>query len=394
MKLHEYQAKELLAAAGIPVPEGRVADSVDEAVAAAGELGWPVAVKAQVHAGGRGRAGGIRLASSREEVEAAADAILGMILKTAQSGDRGHRVRRVLVEQGQEIAAEFYLSVLPDRATATLAVIGSRAGGMDIEEVAATSPERIKRVSVDPLLGLQPFQIRQMCFDLELSGDTAREFGRVLTSLFALVVKRDLLLAEINPLALTREDRLLALDAKMEVDPSALFRHPDLAELRDDQDGDPLEAEARRNHLNYIHLDGTVGTMVNGAGLAMATMDLIKRAGHEPANFLDVGGGANADMIEQGFRILIADPGVRTILINIFGGILRCDVLARGVVEAARGVGLDLPVVVRMEGTNAGEGRRILAGSGLDLIPAADLGEVVVRLGELDLASRPGKEEA
>ena len=373
MKLHEYQAKELFASVGLPVPEGRVADSVEAVVAATEPLGFPAAIKAQVHAGGRGKAGGIRLVHNRQEAQEAAGAILGMTLATAQTAGRGHTVRQVLVEQGQDIKDELYLSILPDRATASMMIIAAGEGGMNIEEVAAKSPDKIIRVRVDPLLGLQPFHLRRIAFGLGLTGVLFKSFCALLQKLYALVMEKDLLLAEINPLAVTAGDRLVLLDAKVEVDSSALYRHKELAQLHDPAEDDPLEAEAKKYHLNYIRLEGNIGTMVNGAGLAMATMDIIKQAGGRPANFLDVGGGANAEMIENGFRILLSDSDVKAILINIFGGILRCDVLAKGVVEAAVKVRLALPVVVRMEGTNAVEGRRILADSGLELITADGL---------------------
>jgi succinyl-CoA synthetase beta subunit len=380
MKLHEFQAKELFSAAGLPMPKGLVADSVPAAVKAAESLGYPAAIKAQVHTGGRGKAGGIRLVHSREEAEKAAAAILGMSLKTAQTGGRELKVRQVLVEQGQEIKDELYLSILPDRATATMMIIASIEGGMNIEEVAAKSPDKIIRVRVTPLIGLQPFHLRRIAFGLGLTGGLFKSFCGLLQKLYALAINRDLILAEINPLAITAGEQPVLLDAKVVVDSSALFRHKDLAGLHDPSEDDPLEAEAKKYHLNYIRLDGNIGTMVNGAGLAMATMDIIKQAGGEPANFLDVGGGANAEMIENGFRILLSDPDVKAILINIFGGILRCDVLARGVVEAAKKVSLQLPVVVRMEGTNAGEGRRILADSGLALITADGLRDAAKKI--------------
>ena len=379
MKLHEYQAKTIFAEAGLPVPQGRVAATVDDAIAAAEFLEYPVAIKAQVYAGGRGKAGGIRLAHNRTEAEEATNAILGMSLKTAQTGSTSHTVSQVLVEQGQEIHEELYLSILPDRATATIMIIASTEGGMNIEQVAEETPEKIIRIQVNPLLGLQGFQLRQLAFGLGLTGDHFKSFCALLKTLYQLVVKTDLLLAEINPLAITA-DGLMILDAKVEIDSSALFRHPDLAQLRDSSGDDPLETEAKKHKLNYIRLDGNIGTMVNGAGLAMATMDIIKQAGGEPANFLDVGGGASSEMIENGFRILLSDPMVSAILINIFGGILRCDLLANGVVEAARNVDLTIPVVVRMEGTNAEEGRKILAESGLDLITAVDLQDAAEKI--------------
>jgi succinyl-CoA synthetase beta subunit len=383
MKIHEYQAKALLRDAGLPVPDGRTAATAAEAVSAADALGCPVVVKAQVHAGGRGKAGGIQSAGNAMEAGEAAAAILGMRLRTAQTGERGCGVSMVLVEQGVAIAREFYLSVLPDRESAGLMIIASRSGGVNIEEVAASSPDRIIRVPVDPLLGAQPYHLRQAAFGLGLTGDLFNEFTDLLARLCRLVVEKDLLLAEINPLAVTAGGRLTILDAKIEIDDNGLFRHPELAGLHDPEAEDPLEAEARKFNLNYIRLDGTVGNMVNGAGLAMATMDIIKQAGAEPANFLDVGGGANAEMIENGLRIILADKRVRAVLINIFGGILRCDVLAAGIVEAAGKTALTVPVVVRMEGTNVNEGRAILAASGLKLINAADLTDAAEKIGKI-----------
>jgi len=383
MKLHEYQAKALFAEVGLPVPRGQVAETVDEAVAAAEALGYPAAIKAQVHAGGRGKAGGVRLVKDSQEAGAAAEAILGMSLKTSQTGGRGHVVSKVLVEQGQVIEKELYFSILPDRSTASIMIIASTEGGMNIEEVAEQTPGKIVRVRVDPLLGLQPFHLRQAAFGLGLTGAVFKSFTGLLQTLYLLVVDRDLLMAEINPLAITADDNLVLLDAKVEVDSTALFRQQDLAELYDPSEEDPLETEAKKHHLNYIRLDGNIGTMVNGAGLAMATMDIIKQAGGAPANFLDVGGGASAEMIENGFRILLSDASVSAILINIFGGILRCDVLANGVVEAAAKVDLNLPVVIRMEGTNADEGRRILADSGIELISAVDLQDAAEKISRI-----------
>ncbi len=380
MKLHEYQAKALFAQAGLPVPEGRLAESVSDAVAAAETLGYPSAIKAQVLAGGRGKAGGIRLVSNREDASDAAGAILGMSLQTAQTSGHGHRVSKVLVEQGQDISKELYLSILPDRATATLMLIASTEGGMNIEDVAEQNPEKILRIRINPLLGLQPYHQRRVAFGLGLAGPQFASCCDLLQKLYQLVVSRDLLLAEVNPLAVTTEGQLILLDAKVEVDETALFRHKDLIELQDTAEEDPLEVEAKKHHLNYIRLEGNIGTMVNGAGLAMATMDMIKQAGGEPANFLDVGGGANTEMIKNGFRILLADDSVAAILINIFGGILRCDVLADGVVKAAREVELNIPVVVRMEGTNVVEGRKILADSDFDCITAVDLQDAAEKI--------------
>jgi succinyl-CoA synthetase beta subunit len=383
VNIYEYQAKALLREAGLPVPEGRTAATVAEAMSGADSLGCPVVVKAQIHAGGRGKAGGIQTAGNAVEAGRAAAAILGMRLRTAQTGEEGRGVSMVLVEQAVAVADEFYLSVLPDRESAGLMIIASRAGGVDIEEVAAVSPDSIIRVPVDPLLGAQPHHLRQAAFGLGLTGDLFNELTDLLARLCRLATEKDLLLVEINPLAVTAGGRLAVLDAKIEVDDNGLFRHPELAGLYDPAAEDPLEAEARKYSLNYIRLDGTVGNMVNGAGLAMATMDLIKQAGAEPANFLDVGGGANAEMIENGLRIILSDKRVRAVLINIFGGILRCDVLAAGIVEAARKTGLPVPVVVRMEGTNVDEGRAILAGSGLELISAADLTGAAEQIAQL-----------
>ncbi|MCL7487271.1 MAG: ADP-forming succinate--CoA ligase subunit beta [Desulfobulbaceae bacterium] len=387
MKLHEYQAKELFRSAGIAVPEGLIASTVQEAEEAANRLAFPVVVKAQVHAGGRGKAGGIKVAHSMAELRQAAEEILGMNLQTAQTGSQTFTVSKVLVEQGVAIERELYLSILPDRTSAGIAIIASSEGGMNIEEVAAADPDRIIRIMIDPLLGVQPFHLRQAGFGLGLQGELLRGFSSLLAGLYRLVIGKDLLLAEINPLVITTDRRIIALDGKVEVDGSALFRHPEMAAMKESENTDPLEAEAARHNLNYINLNGNIGNMVNGAGLAMATMDIIKLAGAEPANFLDVGGGANADMIENGFRIILSDARVKGILINIFGGILRCDVLARGVVEAAGKVGLRVPVVIRMEGTNEEEGRRILAESGLDLITARDLNDAATKISAI--AARP-----
>jgi succinyl-CoA synthetase beta subunit len=387
MKLHEYQAKALFRDAGIDVPDGLVASTVEETVDIAARLDYPVAIKAQVHAGGRGKAGGIKVAHTQVEVREAAEAILGMTLQTAQTGSQKFTVTKVLVEQGVAIERELYLSVLPDRASAQIAIIASIEGGMNIEEVAATNPDKIIRIMVDPLLGVQPYHLRQAGFGLGLTGDLLRDFTSLLGNLYRLVIDNDLLLAEINPLVITTDERLIALDGKIEVDSNALFRQRELEQLHDPEEEDPLEAEAAGHNLNYINLDGNIGNMVNGAGLAMATMDIIKQAGAEPANFLDVGGGASAEMIENGFRIILSDSRVKGVLINIFGGILRCDVLATGVVEAARKVGIRVPVVIRMEGTNVEEGRKILAASGLNLITALDLSDAAAQISAI--AGRP-----
>jgi len=374
MKIHEYQAKELFKKHNIPVPEGGVAFKANEAVAIAEALAnFPVVVKAQIHAGGRGKGGGVRLAQSAAEVESVAKEIIGMTLVTPQTGPKGRLVKKILVEQGLNITKELYLSIVPDRASAQIVMIASEAGGMDIEEVAASHPERIIKVSINPLLGVQSYHCHAVAFGLNLSPAVMKPFVALLKNLYRLFVEYDCSLVEINPLVITAEETVIALDAKVNFDDNALFRHADIHGYRDIDEEDPLEVEAAKFHLNYINLDGNVGNMVNGAGLAMATMDIIKQAGAEPANFLDVGGGANAEMVENGFRIILSDKNVKGILINIFGGILRCDVLANGVVKAAKKTGIKVPVVVRMEGTNVEEGRKILAESGLNLITAIDL---------------------
>jgi len=384
MKIHEYQAKELFRKYGVPVPEGRVAFDSDEAVSAAEALGaYPVVVKAQIHAGGRGKGGGVKLAHSADEVRSVADDILGMILITHQTGPEGREVKKVLVEQGLNIAKELYLSIIPDRDTAMMVIMASEAGGMDIEAVAEETPEKIIKVYVDPLAGINPYHCREAAFGLNLPASIIKPFSQMLVKLYKLAVAYDCSLVEINPLVVTAEETMIALDAKVSIDDNALFRHKDILEYRDLNEEDPLEVEASKYNLNYINLDGNVGNMVNGAGLAMATMDIIKLAGAEPANFLDVGGGASAEMVENGFRIILSDPNVKGILINIFGGILRCDVLAEGVIQAAQKTNIDVPVVVRMEGTNVEEGRRILADSGLNLTTAVDLKDAAAKVAEL-----------
>jgi len=384
MKIHEYQAKELFRKYDVPVPKGEVAFSAGEARKAAEKLGgFPVVVKAQIHAGGRGKGGGVKLAQSLDEVAAHADEIIGMTLVTHQTGPQGQPVRKALVEQGLNIAKELYLSIIVDRGTAKIVIMASEAGGMDIEEVAEKTPEKIIKVHVDPLVGIQPYHCRRTAFGLNLPAAAVKSFNAMLGRLYRLFVDYDCSLLEINPLVLTAEDEVIALDAKINFDDNALFRHGDIRELRDLDEEDPLEVEASQHNLNYINLDGNVGNMVNGAGLAMATMDLIKLAGAEPANFLDVGGGASAEMVENGFKIILSDKNVKGILINIFGGILRCDVLANGVVEAAKKTGIDVPVVVRMEGTNVEEGRRILKDSGLNLITAKDLHDAAEKVAQI-----------
>ena len=381
MKIHEYQAKELFKKYSVPVPEGGVAFKAHEAVAVANKLAnYPVVVKAQIHAGGRGKGGGVKLAQSADEVQSVAREIIGMNLVTPQTGADGRLVKKVLVEQGLNIEKELYLSIIPDRASAQIVVMASEAGGMDIEAVAAKTSEKIIKVPVNPLLGIQAYHCRAVAFGLNLSPVVMKPFVAMLKNLYRLFVDYDCSLVEINPLVITAEEAVMALDAKVNFDDNALFKHPDIHEYRDIDEEDPLEVEASKFNLNYINLDGNVGNMVNGAGLAMATMDIIKQAGAQPANFLDVGGGASAEMVENGFRIILSDKNVKGILINIFGGILRCDVLANGVVEAAKKTGIKVPVVVRMEGTNVEEGRKILAESGLNLITAADLKEAAQKI--------------
>ena len=373
MKIHEYQAKALFRRAGITVPAGETCSDIAKIQNILDPMDLPIAVKAQILAGGRGKGGGVVLAHSKAEATAAAKKILGMQLVTKQTGAEGTKVQTILVEQGVDIARELYLSLLVDREQGDIVIIASQDGGMDIESVAEKTPERIITVHINPLLGLQGYQIRELLFGLELTGPAAKEFSVVVKKLYTLFTEYDGSLVEINPLVVTEEETIVALDAKVEIDSNSLFRHPDIKAMHDTSEEDPLEVAAAAHGLNYIRLEGTIGSMVNGAGLAMATMDLIKQAGVEPANFLDVGGGANAEMVENGFRIILDDPNVKGIFINIFGGILRCDVLAKGVVAAAEKVGLTLPVVVRMEGTNVEEGRKILAESALTLTSARDL---------------------
>lgn len=374
MKIHEYQAKELFQKYGVPIPRGKVAFSVEEAKSAAAELGaFPVVIKAQIHAGGRGKGGGVKLAKTSSEVEEVASSILGMTLVTHQTGPEGRLVRKLLVEEGLEIEKELYLGMLPDRSTARVTIMVSEAGGMDIEEVAAKTPEKIIKVQVDPLLGFEAFQARKLAFGLNLSPELVKLFIPMVTKLYQLFCNYDCSMVEINPLIITKDNKILALDAKVNFDDNAVFRHKDIQVYRDLDEEDPAEVEASKYNLNYIKMDGNIGNMVNGAGLAMATMDIIKLAGAEPANFLDVGGGASEEMVENGFRIILSDPSVKGVFINIFGGILRCDVLAQGVVEAAKKVDVQVPVVIRMEGTNVEKGRQILEASGMNLTVAKDL---------------------
>jgi succinyl-CoA synthetase beta subunit len=375
MKIHEYQAKALLREFGVPVPNGDVATTPADARVVAARLGGPVVVKAQVHAGGRGKAGGIKLADDAESAERAARQILGMRLKSPQTPPDGIQVRSVLVEEASAVERELYLSITLDRARATHVVMASASGGMDIEEVAARAPEKIVREWAHPALGIQDYQARHLAYGLGLAGDQFKQAAALIRRLFAFYLVRDASLAEINPLIVTKDGRVLALDAKLNFDDNALWRHPEIVALRDVNEEDPLDVEASKYNLNYIKLDGNVGCMVNGAGLAMATMDIVKLAGGEPANFLDVGGGASPEQIENAFRILSSDPSVKAVFINVFGGILRCDRLAAGVIAAIRKLGLRLPVVVRMEGTNMELGRTMLAESGLALTNADDMGD-------------------
>jgi succinyl-CoA synthetase beta subunit len=374
MKIHEYQAKDLLKQFNVPVPQGDVAATSREARQVAEELAeGPFVVKAQIHAGGRGKGGGIKVAATFEEVEAVADQILGMTLVTPQTGPEGKVVNKVLVEQAQDIAQELYLGMVVDRTLNRPVIMMSAAGGMEIEEVAARTPGLIFKEAVDPATGCMPYQARNLAFGIGLSPTLIRPATSFIENLYRMFTSLDCSLAEINPLVVTKAGAMLALDAKLNLDDNALFRHHDLAAMEDPDEMDPLEHEAKKHHLNYIRLSGNVGAMVNGAGLAMATMDLIKAAGAEPANFLDVGGGASAEMVANGFRIILGDPHVKGVLINIFGGILRCDVLANGVVEGVKQVQVKVPIIVRLEGTNVEQGREILNTSGLTFTVATDM---------------------
>jgi succinyl-CoA synthetase beta subunit len=381
VKVHEYQAKEVLAHYGVAIPRGRLVTRPEEARAAASDLGGKVVVKAQVHAGGRGKAGGVKLAADAEEAFKAAKQILGMKLVSKQTGPEGKIVHKVLVEEALEIARELYLGVVLDRTVGLPVLMASKFGGMEIEEAAAEHPEAILKEHFDPCQGLHAYQARKLGFALELSGDTLKKFVKFVTALARAYNESDATLAEINPLLITGNGDVLALDAKMNFDDNAVVRHPEIAAMRDLDEEDPLEVEASNFDLNYIKLDGNIGCMVNGAGLAMATMDIIKHHGGAPANFLDVGGGASQERVENAFRILLSDPGVRAVLINIFGGIVRCDMIAAGVVAAAKSLKVQVPIVVRLQGTNVDEGKRILAESGLALQPAdtmADAAAAVV----------------
>jgi succinyl-CoA synthetase beta subunit len=391
MNIHEYQAKELLAKFGVPVPGGVAALSVEEAVAAVDQLPGPLyVVKAQIHAGGRGKGkfkelgpdakGGVRLARSREEVEAAAREMLGNTLVTIQTGPEGKQVNRLYVTDGVDIAKEFYLALLVDRASGRISFVVSTEGGMDIEAVAHDTPEKIHTLDIDPATGLMPHHGRAIAHALGLTGDLAKQAQNVASKLYDAFLGTDAAQIEINPLAITDDGKLLVLDAKVGFDSNAMFRHKDLMELRDETEEDPMELEASKYDLAYIKLDGNIGCMVNGAGLAMATMDIIKLNGAFPANFLDVGGGASKEKVTAAFKIILADPAVKGILVNIFGGIMKCDIIAEGIIAAAREVDLSVPLVVRLEGTNVEEGKAILAGSGLPIVSADDLGDAARKI--------------
>jgi succinyl-CoA synthetase beta subunit len=371
----------LFAKFNVPVPRGRRADVVDEAKAIADELASPVTVvKAQIHAGGRGKAGGVKLAKSRDQVEPLAREILGKTLVTPQTGPQGKVVKKLLIEEGVSIGHEFYLSLVVDRASASIAVIASREGGMEIEEVAAHHPEKIIKAFIDPTIGYQPFHGRRVAFALGLPKDTVNAFVKLLGSLYAMFMAKDASLVEINPLVLTTDQKFIALDAKMNFDDNGLFRQDDVRAFRDLDEEEPLEIKASEHNLNYVKLDGTIGCMVNGAGLAMATMDVVKLAGGEPANFLDVGGGATKDTVKEAFNILMADPNVKGVFVNIFGGIVRCERIAGGIIDATREVDLRVPLVVRLDGTNADEGKKMLASSGLNLEVASTMWEGAQRI--------------
>jgi len=391
MNIHEYQAKELYRQYSVPTPNGFPAFSVSEAVEAAKKLPGPVwVVKAQIHAGGRGKGkfaepaagdkGGVRLAKSIDEVKEFAEQMLGKTLVTVQTGPAGRVVKRLYIEDGSAIDREFYLSALVDRATSRVAFIVSQAGGMNIEDVAHETPEKIHTLTIDPATGYQPFHGRKVAFALGLKGDQAKAAGKLVENLYRMVVEKDMSLLEINPLVVTKDGKLICLDGKMNFDSNALYRHPEIVELRDLGEEDPTEIEASKHDLAFVKLDGNIGCLVNGAGLAMATMDIIKLYGAEPANFLDVGGGASKEKVREAFKIILADPAVKGILVNIFGGIMRCDIIAEGVIAAAREMDIKVPLVVRLEGTNVDLGKKILKESGLKIIPADDLADAAKKI--------------
>jgi succinyl-CoA synthetase beta subunit len=391
MNIHEYQAKELYRQYGVNTPKGIAAFSVEEAVKAAQQLPGPVwVVKAQIHAGGRGKGkfkeaaagdkGGVRLAKSIDEVKAFAEQMLGSTLVTVQTGPAGRVVKRLYVEDGSQIERELYLSALVDRATSRISFIASQAGGMDIEQVAHDTPEKIVTLTIDPASGYFPFHGRKIAFALGLTGDQVGQCVKMIGDLYRLFVDKDMSMLEVNPLVVTKDGKLICLDGKMDFDSNALYRHKDIVELRDLEEEDPAEVEASKYDLSYVKLDGSIGCMVNGAGLAMATMDIIKLYGEEPANFLDVGGGASKEKVQAAFKIILSDPAVKGILVNIFGGIMRCDIIAEGVVAAAREMAITVPLVVRLEGTNVELGKKILAESGLKIVPADDLADAAEKV--------------
>jgi succinyl-CoA synthetase beta subunit len=390
MNIHEFQAKQILARFGVAIPKGQPASTAAEAAQAFSSLSVPKGVvKAQIHAGGRGKAGGVKLVSSANEASDFAGKLLGKPLVTHQTGPQGRVVRRVYVEQASEVARELYLGMVVDRKAECVAVIASTEGGMEIEEVAAKTPDRILTEPIDPVLGLAGFQSRKLAFALGLRDKQVGQFGSLMKSLYRAFIETDASLIEINPLVITKDGNVICLDAKLSFDDNGLFRHPDIRELRDPNEEDPAETEAAKFDLSYVHLDGNIGCMVNGAGLAMATMDIVKYYGAEPANFLDVGGGANSQKVAAAFRILLSDERVRAVLINIFGGIMLCDVLAQGVVDAAREVKLQVPLVVRMEGTNVDKGKQILRDSGIKVISASDMADAARRVVEAIGLSQP-----
>lgn len=381
MNIHEYQAKEILKQYGVPVPKGLPAFSADEAAAAAQKLqGPPWVVKAQIHAGGRGKAGGVKIEDSVEHVHDTAEKLLGMTLVTHQTGPEGKEVKRLYVEEASKIKTEYYLGIVIDRATSRVTFMASAEGGVEIEEVAAEHPEKIITVSIDPATGFLPNHARRLAFGIGLKGDLVKTFSRFATALYKAFVETDASQLEINPLVETEEGEIIALDAKFNFDSNALFRHSDIQELRDEDEEDPAEVEASQHGLSYVKMEGNIGCMVNGAGLAMSTMDIIKLYGSAPANFLDVGGGANKETVTEAFKIILSDPNVEGILVNIFGGIMRCDVIAEGVIAAAKELGVEVPLVVRLEGTNVEQGKEILSGSGLDIIPADDLDDAAEKI--------------
>jgi succinyl-CoA synthetase beta subunit len=375
MNIHEYQAKAVLSRYGVTVPKGKVADTPAQAEVVAEEFGTPVVIKAQIHAGGRGKGGGVKLAKTSAEARKYAHDIIGMTLVTPQTGPQGRKVKRVLVEQAGKIRKELYLGIIIDRAVSQVVVMASTEGGMDIETVAANTPEKILKEWVNPAVGLVPFQARKLAFGLGIPKELTGKAVKMMTGLYNAFVDTDCSLVEINPLVLTEDGDIVALDAKMNFESNGLYRHQDIQALRDFDEEDPTETEASNHDLSYIRLDGNIGCMVNGAGLAMATMDMIKSCGGNPANFLDVGGGAGVEQVTNAFRLILSDDKVKAILVNIFGGIMRCDIIAEGVVTAAKNLGLSVPLVVRLEGTNVEKGKEILAASKLNIIPAADMGD-------------------